>query len=66
MSVKAFGNYAVASNGEVWNTKDDVAFIRRHHKAYDKKFGTGALAKKFGVARQTISSEIITTDFTKQ
>lgn len=51
-------NSCGAKNGRSKLTEDDVAFIRRHHKAYDKKFGTGALAKKFGVARQTISAVV--------
>lgn len=51
-------NSCGAKNGRSKLTEDDVVFIRRHHKAYDKKFGTGALAKKFGVARQTISAVV--------
>ena len=35
-------------------SKDDVDFIRANYKPYDKKYGTRALAKKYGVHHETI------------
>lgn len=37
-------------------TEEDVQFIKKNYIRGDKKYGTEALAKKFGVARQTISA----------
>lgn len=37
-------------------SEKDVAYIRMHFIPYDKEFGTVALAKRFGVAHQTISA----------
>ena len=38
--------------------KEDVDYIRRVHKPYDKEFGTNPLARKFGVNPQTITELI--------
>ena len=43
-------------NGHTKLTKEDVAFIREHYIPGDKEFGAKALAKRFGVAHQTISA----------
>ena len=45
-----------SKNGRSKLTETDVIFIRKHYIAKDKQFGATALAKKFGVARQTISA----------
>lgn len=45
-------------NGRSKLTEEDVSFIRTHHVRGDKDFGTTALARKFGVARQTISAVV--------
>lgn len=45
-------------NGRSKLTEKDVAFIRTHHVRRDNVFGTNALAKRFGVARQTISAVV--------
>ncbi len=43
-------------NGRAKLTEEDVSFIRERYVAGDKEFGATALAKKFGVATQTISA----------
>jgi len=43
-------------NGRSKLKMDDVAFIRKNYVPGDKEFGATALAKKYGVARQTISA----------
>ena len=45
-------------NGRSKLTEADVNFIRTHHISGDKNFGSTALAKKFGGARQTISAVV--------
>lgn len=43
-------------NGRSKLNGDEVAFIRKHFVQGDKEFGAKALAKRFGVAHQTISA----------
>lgn len=45
-------------NGRSKLTEADVDFVRTHYICRDKNFGTTALAKKFGVSRQTISAVV--------
>ena len=44
------------NNGRSKLKMSDVVFIRKNYVPGDKKFGATALAKKYGVARQTISA----------
>lgn len=43
-------------NGRHKLTESDVEFIRANYKMRDPEFGANALARKFGVARQTIGA----------
>jgi hypothetical protein len=51
-------NSCGVKNGRSKLTESDVIFIREHYIRGDKNFGTKALAKRFGVARQTVSAVI--------
>lgn len=42
------------SNGRAKLTEDDVQYIRKVYKRYSRQFGSGALAKKYGVDPVTI------------
>lgn len=51
-------NQVGSNNGRSKLTEADVNFIRANHIRGDKDYGTKALAKRFGVARQTISAVV--------
>ena len=53
-------------NGRSKLKEDDVAFIRKHFVPFDKEFGAKALAKRFGVANQTISAVIHCQNWNQQ
>lgn len=49
-------NSTGTNNGRSKLKMSDVVFIRENYVPGDKEFGATALAKKYGVARQTISA----------
>lgn len=51
-------NSSGVKNGRCKLTENDVNFIRENYIAGDKSFGAKALAKRFGVAQQTICAVV--------
>ncbi|MFD0768883.1 NUMOD4 motif-containing HNH endonuclease [Bacillus sp. CGMCC 1.60114] len=47
------------SNPSAKLRKEDIEYIRKHYIPYDRKFGGGALARKFGVSVSTINLVVL-------
>ena len=45
-----------SKNGRSLLTESDVGYIKNHYIAFHKTYGATALAKQFGVARQTVTA----------